>query len=93
MIRSFSDGETEKIFSGKRSRRFPSDIQERALAKLRLIAAASALDDLRIPPSNRLHLLKGKLNGYHAIRINDQWRVAFRWIDGGAEDVKITDYH
>jgi proteic killer suppression protein len=60
---------------------------------LRLIAAASDLDDLRIPPSNRLHLLKGKLNGYHAIRINDQWRVAFRWIDGGAEDVKITDYH
>jgi proteic killer suppression protein len=93
MIRSFRDGETEKIFSGKRSRRFPSDIQERALAKLRLIAAASDLDDLRIPPSNRLHLLKGKLNGYHAIRINDQWRVAFRWIDGGAEDVKITDYH
>jgi proteic killer suppression protein len=93
MIRSFSDGETEKIFSGKRSRRFPSDIQERALAKLRLIAAASDIDDLRVPPSNRLHLLRGKFNGFHAIRINDQWRIAFRWKDGGAEDVKITDYH
>jgi len=89
MIRSFADPETEKIFSEERSRCFPSDIHQRALAKLRLVDAASDVDDLRMPPSNRLHLLRGK----HALRINDQWRIVFRWKDGGAEDVKITDYH
>jgi proteic killer suppression protein len=93
MIRSFGDRETEKIFSEHRSRRFPAEIQERALAKLRLIDAAPEVEDLRVPPSNRLHLLRGTLNGYHAIRINDQWRIVFRWRDGGAEDVRITDYH
>lgn len=93
MIRSSADPETEKFFSEERSRRFPSDIHERALAKLRLVDAASDVDDLRMPPSNRLHLLRGKLNGYYALRINDQWRIVFRWKDGGDEDVKITDYH
>ncbi|HQZ29867.1 MAG TPA: type II toxin-antitoxin system RelE/ParE family toxin [Verrucomicrobiales bacterium] len=93
MIRSFGDRETEQIFSEKRSRRIPSEIQERALAKLRLIDAASVVDDLRVPPSNRLHLLRGTLSGYHAIRINDQWRIVFRWKDGGAEEVTIKDYH
>jgi len=93
MIRSIADPETEKISSEERRRRFPSDIHERALSKLRLVDAASDVDDLRMPPSNRLHLLRGTLNGYYALRINDQWRIVFRWKDGGAEDVKISDYH
>lgn len=93
MILSFRDGETEKIWNGLRSRRLPSEIQEKALIKLRLLNRALRLDDLRIPPGNRLEGLHGDRNGQHLIRINQQWRICFRWSDGGAEDVEIVDYH
>lgn len=93
MIRSFADRETELIWSGRRSRRLPSDMQAVALRKLRLINAAKVLDDLRSPPGNRLELLKGDLAGYYSIRINDQWRICFVWSEGGASNVKILDYH
>lgn len=93
MIRSFADRETELIWSGRRSRRLPSDMQAVALRKLRLINVAKVLDDLRMPPGNRLELLKGDLAGYYSIRINDQWRICFVWSEGGASNVKILDYH
>ena len=93
MIRSFADRETELIWFGRRSRRLPSDMQAVALRKLRLINAAKVLDDLRMPPGNRLELLKGDLAGYYSIRINDQWRICFVWSEGGASNVKILDYH
>ncbi len=93
MIVSFGDNETEKIWSGERSRRLPPDIQDGALRKLRLINAARKVDDLRVPPGNRLERLKGDRAGQWSIRINDQWRICFRWGEGGAEDVAITDYH
>lgn len=93
MIRSFADRETERIWSGERSRRLPPDIQGPALRKLRLINAARRIDDLRIPPGNRLEALSGNRRGQHSIRINSQWRICFRWKDGEAEDVEICDYH
>jgi proteic killer suppression protein len=93
MIVSFGKGETETIWNGERSRRLPSDIQAVALRKLRLINAAKKVDDLRVPPGNRLERLKGERAGQWSIRINDQWRIVFRWADGGAEDVAIVDYH
>ena len=93
MIRSFADRETELIWSGRRSRRLPSDMQAVALRKLRLINVAKGLDDLRLPPGNRLELLKGDLAGYYSIRINDQWRICFVWSEGGASNVKILDDH
>jgi len=93
MIVSSRDGETEKVWHGLRSRRLPSDIQPAALRKLRLINAARRLDDPRIPPGNRLEALKGSRAGQWSIRINDQWRICFRWRDGAAEDVEIVDYH
>lgn len=93
MIRSFADRETERIWAGERSRRLPPDIQDTALRKLRLIQAARRLDDLRIPPGNRLEALSGNRRGQHSIRINGQWRICFRWNDGEAEDVEICDYH
>ena len=93
MIVSFGDGETEKIWSGERSRRLPPDIQATALRKLRLISAARRVEDLRVPPGNRLEQLKGDRAGQWSIRINDQWRICFHWGEGGAEDVTIADYH
>jgi len=93
MIVSFGDGETEKIWNGERSRRLPGDIQAVALRKLRLIEAAGRIDDLRVPPGNRLEKLSGKRADQWSIRINDQWRIVFRWSEGGAEDVSIVDYH
>ena len=93
MIVSFGDGETEKIWTGARSRRLPLDIQAGALRKLRLINAARRVDDLRVPPGNRLERLHGNQAGQWSIRINDQWRIVFRWTQGGAEDVAIVDYH
>lgn len=75
------------------SRRLPADIQRVARRKLRMLANASVLDDLRIPPANRLEALKGGRKGQFSIRINDQWRICFRWIDGDAHDVEIVDYH
>jgi proteic killer suppression protein len=93
MIRSFADRETELIWNGKRSRKLPPDMQDRALDKLRLLNRAKSLDDLRNPPSNRLHELKGDRAGQHSISINMQWRICFFWKDGGANRVEIVDYH
>ena len=93
MIVSFGDGETQKIWQGLRSRRLPFDIQSVALRKLRLLNAARRLDDLRIPPGNRLESLKRDRVGQWSIRINDQWRICFRWTQGAAEEVEIVDYH
>lgn len=93
MIRSFADRETELIWEGRRSRRLPPDIQDRALVRLRMLDAAIELQDLRMPPSNRLHALEEDRLGQHSISINKQWRVCFTWRDGGADGVEITDYH
>ena len=93
MIVGFGDGETEKVWRGERSRRLPFDIQAVALRKLRLIDAARKVDDLRVPPGNRLEKLSGKRAGQWSMRINDQWRIVFRWSEGGAENVAIVDYH
>ncbi|MDP2621977.1 MAG: type II toxin-antitoxin system RelE/ParE family toxin [Hyphomicrobiales bacterium] len=93
MIRSFADAETARIWSGQRSRKLPFDIQRVALRKLRMLNQARILEDLRIPPGNRLGALKRGRAGQHSIRINDQWRICFRWHDGEASDVEIVDYH
>lgn len=93
MIRNFADKEAQKIWCGSPSRRLPADIQQVARRKLRMLNSAVTLEDLRIPPANRLEALKGNRRGRHSIRINDQWRVCFRWKDGDAHDVEIVDYH
>jgi len=93
MIRSFADRDTELIWSGVRSRRLPGDIQPAALRKLRLLNQSRRLDDLRVPPGNRLEALHGNRAGQHSIRINEQWRICFVFADGGADDVEIVDYH
>jgi proteic killer suppression protein len=93
MIRSFADPETELIWSGRRSRRLPQDMQAVALRKLRMLNQARVLSDLLVPPGNRLELLKGNRAGRHSVRINDQWRICFAWGDGGPSDVEIVDYH
>jgi proteic killer suppression protein len=93
VIKSFKDKETEKIYFRERSRKLPPDIQQVALRKLRMINNAKTINDLRIPPANRLEKLTGNRSGQHSIRINDQWRICFIWKDGDATDVEITDYH
>ena len=93
MIRSFKSKETEKVFHRTRSSKLPGDIQRVALRKLRMLHRARTLQDLRVPPANRLERLKGRREGQHSIRINDQWRVCFRWHNGDAFDVEIVDYH
>jgi proteic killer suppression protein len=93
MIRSFASPETERIWRGQSSKRLPGDIQDRALRKLRQINAARAVDDLRNPPGNRLELLRGDRSGQMSIRINEQWRICFRWFENNAWDVEIIDYH
>ena len=93
MIRDFADKEAEKVWNGTSSRRLPADMQAVARRKLRMLNNAATLDDLRIPPANRLEALKGDRKGQYSIRINDQWRVCFRWKDGDAHDVEIVDYH
>jgi proteic killer suppression protein len=92
MIVSFR-GAAEEIWAGRRSRRLPPDIQDAALRKLRLINNAERLEDLRVPPGNRLEALRGDRSGQHSIRINDQWRICFPWKEGQAHDVEIVDYH
>ncbi len=92
MIRSFKDKQTGKLFESNRSRGLPADITDRARRKLMSLHAAQ-LDDLRVPPSNRLERLKGDRDGECSIRINDQWRICFRFEDGDAFDVEICDYH
>jgi toxin HigB-1 len=93
VIRSFADKETERIWNGDMSRRLPNQIQALARRKLRMLNAAQRLDDLRIPPANRLEALKGKRAGQHSIRINDQWRICFVWQQGQCNAVEIVDYH
>jgi proteic killer suppression protein len=93
VIRSFKDPEAELIFKRERSRKLPQNILRPALKKLLVLDAADALTDLRIPPGNRLEKLSGDRKGQHSIRINDQWRICFRWKNGDALNVEIADYH
>ena len=93
VIRSFKDPEAELIFKRERSRKLPQNILRPALKKLLVLDAADALADLRIPPGNRLEKLSGDRKGQHSIRINDQWRICFRWKNGDALNVEIADYH
>ena len=92
MIIGFASRETEQIWRGEVSRKLPRDIQQIALRKLFMLDKAHTLHDLRIPPANRLEALKGGRKGQHSIRINDQWRICFRWTDNGPEAVEIVDY-
>ncbi|CAN1212766.1 type II toxin-antitoxin system RelE/ParE family toxin [Tumidithrix helvetica PCC 7403] len=93
MIRNFKDKETQKLFERHRSHKLPSDIQQVALRKLRMLNRAETLQDLRVPPANRLERLVGDREGQHSIRVNDRWRICFEWQDGDALDVEIVDYH
>jgi len=93
VIASFRDSETESIWEENFSRRLPTDIQETALTKLRILNAAVRLDNLQKPPGNRLEALNGDRKGQHSIRINRQWRICFRWDGGHAHEVEIVDYH
>ena len=93
MIRSFRDKEAEKIFKRQRSLKLPEAMQRAALRKLRMLNRAGTLNDLRVPPANRLEKLKGDRFGQHSIRINDQWRICFKWNDRDSFQVEIVDYH
>lgn len=93
MILSFADPDTARLFARERVRRFPADLLRPMLRKLVLVDAAEHLDDLRVPPGNRLEKLRGDRAGQYSIRVNDQWRVCFRWRDGNAYEVTIVDYH
>ena len=93
MIRSFKDKEAEKVFNGRFSKRLPQAIQRVAERKLILLHRSATLNDLRVPPANRLEALKGERQGQHSIRINDQWRICFEWRDDGVHEVEIVDYH
>jgi len=93
VIKGFRCKETEKIFSRQHSTKLPANIQRNALRKLLLLDAAEKTEDLRIPPGNRLEKLFGDRIGQHSIRINDQWRICFRWSEDDAYDVEIVDYH
>jgi proteic killer suppression protein len=92
MIRSFKDSATARLFSDEDVPRFRA-IERQARRKLLLLDGAASLNDLRVPPGNRLEALKGSRAGQHSIRINDQWRICFVWLDGGAEQVEVVDYH
>ena len=95
MIVSFGDKATEALYNGvksARARHFPADVIQAALRKLDMLNAAHSLNDLRVPPANRLEALAGKLKGYHSIRVNDQWRIVFKW-NNGAHEVSLADYH
>lgn len=93
MIKTFRDRITQELYATGRSRRFPADIAKRAARKLEYLDLATCLDDLKVPPSNRLHTLKGDRKGQYSISINDQWRICFRFVDGDTYDVEICDYH
>jgi proteic killer suppression protein len=93
MIRSFKDKETKKVFAREYSRKLPESIQQKAYRKLRMVNNSIDLNDLRLPPGNRLEKLRGDRSGQHSIRINQQWRICFEWSDGDAYNVEITDYH
>jgi proteic killer suppression protein len=93
VIRTFADARTRDLYLTGRAKRFPSELAGRAVRKLEYLDLAARLDDLRVPPGNRLHALQGERKGQHAIAVNDQWRVCFRFVDGDAYDVEICDYH
>ena len=93
MIRSFKDKETTKIFNRHISRKFSKDVQHVIYRKLIILDAAEIIQDLRVPPGNRLEKLSGKRKGQYSIRVNDQWRVCFKWSNGDSYDVEVTDYH
>ena len=93
MIKSFASRETADLFSGRSTRRLPGDMQRRALQKLAALHAVSSLDELRRIPGNRLEKLKGDRSDQYSIRVNDQWRICFIWLEGDAHNVEIVDYH
>jgi len=93
VIKSFENKETEKIWKGLHSRKLPSEIQNIARRKLRMINNSQNINDLRVPPANRLERLKGSMKEYHSIRINNQWRIIFKWENENAYEVEIIDYH
>lgn len=93
MIRSFTDKNTELLFQRERVKHFPGNLHRVALRKLTLLDGAESLEDLRVPSANRLEKLRGGREGPYSIRINDQWRICFRWNEGDAHEVEITDYH
>jgi proteic killer suppression protein len=93
VIRGFADRDTERLWAREPVRRFPPSLRRTMLRKLGHVDAAVRLDDLRLPPGNRLEKLRGDRAGQHSIRINDQWRICFRWLDGHAHAVEIVDYH
>ena len=93
MIRSFGDAETERVWNGLVSRKLPTNLQNMMRRKLRMLDSSRTLKDLRIPPGNRLEKLRGNQAGKHSIRVNQQWRIIFRWASDGAHDVRIIDYH
>lgn len=93
MLRSFAGREAERVWQRRRVRKLDQGVQRAALRKLLILDAAETLDDLRVPPGNRLEKLKGDRAGSHSIRINQQWRICFRWTSAGPEDVEIVDYH
>jgi proteic killer suppression protein len=93
MITSFGTKETEKIWNGDRVKNLPQEIQQIGRRKLRMLNNSQNLIDLKVPPSNKLEKLSGKMNDFYSIRINDQWRILFKWDDGNSSDVTILDYH
>ena len=93
MIHTFADHDTERLFAREPVRRYPADLQRAMLRKLVAVDAAEQLDDLRVPPGNRLEKLRGDRAGQHSIRVNEQWRICFRWKDANAYEVEIVDYH
>lgn len=93
MIESFACKETEKIFHREFSKRLPTNIQQAAYRKLKMFHRSSTIQDLRVPPANRLEALSGRRKGLHSIRINQQWRICFEWVDGHARNVEIVEYH
>ncbi len=93
MIKTFADRRTQELYVTGRSKRFPADVAQRAARKLEYVDLAARLDDLKVPPGNRLHALEGHRKGQYSISVNDQWRICFEFIDGDAYDVEICDYH
>ncbi len=93
MIASFGNKETEKVWLGERVKKLPNEVQETGRRKLRMLNNSQSIMDLTIPPSNRLEKLKGRLREFYSVRINDQWRIVFKWNNGNAFEVGITDYH
>jgi proteic killer suppression protein len=93
VIKTFSDKRTQSLFATGRANRCPPDVSSRAARKLEYVDLAISLDDLRVPPGNRLHALEGDRKGQYSISINDQWRICFRFVDGDAHDVEVCDYH